>query len=199
MLKKLPMQMILTLILVLALLAGSMAVVRWFKGSSVVAPKASGSHSPLFDPGDKTGPVFLKEVDTETGKTLNAAATIHLSKDRSNQMKQTVLAFLEGPRTGRIQVPVPEGLALNELYLTTSGAAVVDLSTAQVKKEQVGLTEEALFIRCLIDTLSGNFFEAKQVKVLVDGQEAPTLFGHYALGTSEASQPVSAVTNPTIQ
>ena len=40
--------------------------------------------------------------------------------------------------------------------------------------------------------MAKNFFEVKQVKVLVDGQDAPTLGGHYALGTSDTSAPVTA-------
>jgi hypothetical protein len=82
-------------------------------------------------------------------------------------------------------VPVPAGLVLNEFFFTPQGMAVVDLSTAQVVPGSFGFFEETLFIRCLIETLSQNFFEIKQVKVLVDGQEAPTLGGHYALGTAD--------------
>ena len=122
---------------------------------------------------------------------LNAAAIIRQSKNRADQMKQAVLAYLEGPRKDPVQVPVPEGTALNEFYFTSSGAAVVDLSTSQVKKENVGFYEETLFVRGLVETLTGNFFEVKQVKILVDGQDQPTLFGHYALSTSEASMPVT--------
>jgi hypothetical protein len=107
-------------------------------------------------------------------------------------MKQAILAYLSGPRTGSRQVPVPEGLSLNEFYFTPSGVAVADLSTANVNKEKVGFYEEAFFIRGLIETLTGNFFEVKQVKVLVEGQDQATILGHYALGTSEASMPVSA-------
>jgi hypothetical protein len=170
---------------------------RYFlRPSTQVAQLHSAAPSPLYEPGDRPMTVFIKAVNVDDGKFVNLGVTIHESKDRSNQMKQTVLAYLSGPRTGQRQVPVPEGMALNEFYFTTTGAAVVDLSTGNVDREKTGFYDEALFVRGLIDTLNGNFFEIKQVKVLVEGQDQPTITGHYALGTSEASMPVSAVSNP---
>jgi hypothetical protein len=180
------------------LLLGSWAllwVARWVKPAPKIEPAHNASRSPLFEPGDRPTTIFLRGVETESGKTLNIPATIRESKTRANQMQQAVLAYLQGPRTGRIQVPVPDGMALNEFYFTPTGAAVVDLSVDQVKKENSGFYEEALFVRGLIETLTSNFFEVKQVKVLVGGQDAPTILGHYALGTSEASMPVSAASN----
>jgi hypothetical protein len=148
--------------------------------------------SPLFEAHDKPVTIFLKAVEMENGRPYNITATIHQSKSRYNQMKQAVLAFLQGPRSGKFQVPVPEGMSLNEFYFTPSGTAVVDLFASQVKPENFGFYEEAIFIRGLIEVLGKNFFEVKQVKVLVDGQDAPILAGHYALGTSDMSAPVSA-------
>jgi hypothetical protein len=137
----------------------------------------------------------LKAIDVESGKVFNWGVTIYQSKSRANQMKQAILAFLGGPRKGKIQVPVPEGLSLNEFYLTPAGVAVADLSTARVQRGKVGFYEESFFIRGLIETLTGNFFEVKQVKILVEGQDQPTLLGHYALNTSEANMPVSENAN----
>lgn len=163
---------------------------RFIHSGTTMEPVAVAQPSPLFEPGDRPTTVFIKGVDVESGKMLNMAAPIRQSKDRVNQMKQAVLAYLQGTREGKVQVPVPEGMGLNEFYFTPAGAAVVDLSTSKVKKEKVGFYEEALFVRGLIETLTGNFFEVKQVKILVEGQDQPTLLGHYALGTSEAALPV---------
>lgn len=176
------------------LLAGMCAVIlalRLFYAVPKLEPLHSKAASPLYEAGDKVMTIYMKAVAVEDGKLVNQSATIHESKDRVNQMKQALLAYLDGPRVGKVQVPVPEGAALNEVYLTPTGSAVVDLSLDQVKKEKVGFYEEFLFIRCLIDTLTGNFFEIKQVKILEDGQDLPTLFGHYALSTSDAAMPVT--------
>jgi hypothetical protein len=80
---------------------------------------------------------------------------------------------------------------LNEFYFTPLGTAAVDLSTAQMKPGSFGFYEESLFIKGMVEVLAKNFFEVKQVKVLVDGKDAPTLAGHYALGTSDTTAPVT--------
>jgi Sporulation and spore germination len=155
------------------------------------------NQSPLYEAGDRPTTVFLKGLGGGGDRLLNVAAVIRLSKIRANQMKQTVLAYLSGSQ-GQVRLPVPEGLALNEFYVTPAGTAVVDLSTDQVAKNSVGFFQEALFIRGLIDSLTDNFGEIKEVRVLVDGQDAPTLLGHYALGTSEPSLPVSISANEPV-
>ena len=189
--------LILVSLALLALVAGAgFWAFRYFHPAGPLELATTSLPSPLFQPGDKPTTVFIKAEDPENGRLLNLAAGIRQSKDRSNQMKQAILAYLGGPREGRLAVPVPEGTGLNEFYFTPAGAAVVDLSTSKVNKEKVGFYEEALFVRGLIETLTGNFFEVKQVKILVEGQDQPTLFGHYALGTSEAALPVTAGSNP---
>lgn len=156
-------------------------------GSKKVEVVHNISNTTLYEPGDKPDKVFIKAVEMETGRLFNLQTTIYLSKSRVNQMRQLLLAFLNGPRTGKDQVPVPEGLKLNEFYFTPQGTAVVDVSTDQIDPGHFGFYEEVLFIRGLIESLSQNFYEIKQVKVLVNGQDAPTLAGHYALGTADLS------------
>jgi len=159
---------------------------------------SKASNAPLYEAHDKPATIVLKAVEMESGRPANITATIRQSKSRYNQMKQAVLAFLRGPKTGKFQVPVPEGMELNEFYFTPLGVAVVDLSVNQAKAGSLGFYEETLLIKGLIEVLSRNFFEVKQVKVLVDGQDAPTLMGHYALGTNESSGPVSAAENAPV-
>jgi hypothetical protein len=186
---------VLVLVVFLAIVTGVLWTVRKHSKPEI-APVRAVALSPLFDPRDKSMNILLKGVEVESGRIVGFNATIRESKSRYNQMKQAVLAYLQGPRSGATQVAVPEGLGLNEFYLTSQGMAVVDLSTSQLKGESFGFYAEALFIRGMIETLTGNFFEVKQVKVLVNGQDAPTLGGHYALGTSEVSAPVSTAVAP---
>ncbi len=155
----------------------------------------NANNSPLYEAGDKTMKVFIKAVEMDNGKLFNLEKTIYQSKTRVNQMRQLLLVFINGPRTGKDQVPVPEGLKLNDFYFTSQGTAVVDVSTTDIPPGQFGFYEEVLFIRGLIETLSQNFFEIKQVKVLVNGNEAPTLAGHYALGTADLGALVTQSVN----
>jgi hypothetical protein len=145
----------------------------------------NANNSPLHEAGDKPMKVYIKAVEMDNGKLFNLEQTIYQSKTRVNQMRQLLLVFINGPRTGKDQVPVPEGLKLNDFYFTSQGIAVVDVSTTDILPGQFGFYEEVLFVRGLIESLSQNFFEIKQVKVLVNGTEATTLAGHYALGTGD--------------
>ena len=186
---------------ILVLVLAGVAVWKWKHRSLGVKPVLGTKMNPssLYEPRDKPATIYLKAVEVESGRPYNITAVIRQSKSRYNQMKQAVLAYLQGPRKGAAQVPVPEGLTLNEFYFTPQGAAVVDLSVAQVKPASFGFYEEAQFIRGMVEVLAHNFFEVKQVKILVDGQDAPTLGGHYALGTSDVGGAAPATTNPNVQ
>jgi hypothetical protein len=143
--------------------------------------------SPLYEAHDRPTTVFLRAVDMGTGHPVNIPAVIRESKSRLNQLKQAVLAYFNGPRKGKAQVPVPPGLTLNEVYWTPDNTVVVDVSVSRLKPEEMGFWEEALFVRGLIDSVVKNFYEIRQVKLLVEGQDTSTLAGHYALGTAESS------------
>jgi hypothetical protein len=161
---------------------------KWKKHNIQIAlPAPTTTQAPLYAPQDKPMTIVLKGWNSQAARMVGYKATIRQSKSRYNQIKQAVLAYLQGPREGVVQVPVPEGMALNQFYLTVDGSAVVDLSLSGIDKESFGFFEETLFVRGLIESLSTNFFEVRQVKILVDGKDATTLGGHYALGTSEVN------------
>ncbi|MGH7739185.1 MAG: GerMN domain-containing protein [bacterium] len=155
-----------------------------------VEPGAGGA-LPLFAAGDKPMKINLKGLDLETGKWADFPVTIRESKSVLNQVKQAVLDFVEaGPR-----LDIPQGLSVNDVYLSPKEGAVVDISTAGLKAGSMGFYEELLFVRGLIETLVKNFPGIHEVKLLVNGADVSTLAGHYALGTTEAAAPVSSVAN----
>jgi hypothetical protein len=153
---------------------------------------ASNSNQlPLYTSGDKPIKINLKTLDSETGKWSDLPVTIYQSKSRLNQVKQAVLLFIDYSQ----ELGVPPGLSVNEIYLTPEGNAIVDISTTGLTPSSMGFYDELLFVRGLIETLSKNFPAVRQVKLLVDGQDAPTIAGQYALGTSESAVAVKTPTN----
>jgi hypothetical protein len=146
---------------------------------------------PLYAPGDKPVKINLKTLDAQTGKWSDWPVTIYQSKSPLNQVKQAVLQFVDHSTS----LGIPPGLAVNEVYLTQEGNVVVDISTGGLSPGTMGFFDELLFIRGLIETLSKNFPQVRAVKLLVDGQDAPTLAGHYALGTSESALAAKTPTN----
>jgi hypothetical protein len=180
----------------IVVLAAALAAIVHFKDSKAaitVGDDAITGEAPLFSPEDKPMKVNLKGLDLKTGKWTDFPIVIRQSKSRLNQMKQAVLAFVD--QSSRLDIP--EGITVNEFYFTPQGGAVVDVSTAGLKAGSMGFYEELLFIRGLIETLSKNFSEVKQIKLLVNGLDAATLAGHYALGTSETAGAAPSATNST--
>jgi hypothetical protein len=166
------------------LLAVAWGLKRCHRPSITVAgePKAVTEEA-LYEKGDRPTTIFLKALAPSTGEIGSVPVVIHQSKSRLNQMKQATLAFLQGPSDKAWKSLAPKGVVLNQMYLTASGSAVVDLTVPS--DEAFGFYEEARFASALAATLEQNFAEVKRVRLLNEGRESGTLTGHFALGTVE--------------
>ncbi len=173
--------------------------VRWLADARTRPARSSEASSEtrledLYLPGDRPLTIQLRAVSADSGQFAMVPAVIRQSKNRMNQMKQAVLAFLDGSRQGKAMLPVPSRAVLNGLFLTPDGTAVVDLSVTP--EPGFGFWEETLFVRGLIFVLSNHFPEVKRVRLLMDGQESGTLAGHYALGSPAGSYARNAMEAP---
>lgn len=91
--------------------------------------------------------------------------------------KNAVRSLLSGPRTELAPLFKP-GVDLRQVFVDQAGTAFVDLSVQAGGQGGVGAVQERLGLWALVNTLCLNFKEIKAVKVLVNGGEAPALFGH---------------------
>jgi glutamate-1-semialdehyde aminotransferase len=82
-----------------------------------------------------------------------------------------------------MQSPVLRELRLRALYLDASWTATVDLAAASPNQNEIRASaeEELLAVYALVNTLTQNFPEVRQVRILMDGREAQTLAGHIDL------------------
>jgi hypothetical protein len=108
------------------------------------------------------------ELATETEEILYSPSV-------QQQAKEVVRLLLR--RSGAI----PRGVTLRELFVTSTGAAYVDLSQELVTNHPGGSSAEELTIFSLSQTLIANFPAVKTVKILVEGREIQTLAGHLDL------------------
>lgn len=90
------------------------------------------------------------------------------------QMESVVNALMKNPEIEGLFSPFPPQTKVNALYIVKN-IAVVDLSFA---KRNEGSSHELLSIYSLVNTLTSNFAQIKKVKILLDGDEASTLYGH---------------------
>jgi len=83
-----------------------------------------------------------------------------------------------GPESDKLAPAFPPDRHLRQLFVDRSGTAFVDLERPPDLAGGVGVMEERLFIWSMVNTLCLNFPDIHTVKILVGGDEAPTLFGH---------------------
>jgi spore germination protein GerM len=91
-----------------------------------------------------------------------------------------VEALIKGPQKGLLQT-LPEGAALNALYITPDNVCYVDLSEAVRSNHPGGSNSELLTIYSVVNSLILNIPEIERVKILIDGNETSTLAGHIDL------------------
>ncbi len=97
------------------------------------------------------------------------------------QAREAVAALLAADKGMRS--PVLKELRLRALYLDASWTATVDLSAASPNQKEIRASaeDELLAVYALVNTLTQNFPEVRQVRFLMDGREAQTLAGHIDL------------------
>ena len=94
---------------------------------------------------------------------------------RAQNLITLVLAEMQ---SGRVPL-YPKGVGLRHVFVDRNGTAFVDLKKSGA--EAMGAAEEYLSLMAIVSTLCLNINEIKNVKILVNGDEALTLFGHVDL------------------
>lgn len=95
----------------------------------------------------------------------------------TGRVGNAVRSLLSGPRTELAPLFKP-GVGLRQVFVDQAGTAFVDLSVQAEGQGGVSAVQERLGLWALVNTLCLNFKEIRAVKVLVNGGEAPALFGH---------------------
>ena len=91
-----------------------------------------------------------------------------------------VEALIKGPQKGLVRT-IPIGTELNAIYIDPGSVCYVDLSATVKNNHPGGSNSEMLTIYSVVNSLILNVTEIKQVKILIDGNETPTLAGHINL------------------
>lgn len=86
------------------------------------------------------------------------------------EITETVEALTEGPENPALTPPLPEGTRL--LGVTVEGkTAFVDISKEALKNYQGGSTAEILIVYSIVNTVTLNFPEIKEVQLLIEGKK----------------------------
>jgi hypothetical protein len=138
--------------------------------------------APLFAPTDPpmTVKIFFPTVG---GGTLLSAEEqkIFKSAELSNRAKQILEKVLKGPESAVLMPAVPKDTKLQEVFISSDGVAIVDFSNALSANHPGGIENEQATIYSIVDSLTYNLPEIRQVKILIGGAEKETLAGHCLL------------------
>jgi len=141
---------------------------------------------------------------SEPGKLAPVTIELPLSTDPVLRSKQILNTLLAGPVDAEART-LPPDAALLAFYLLPDGTAIADFSEAMTNSIPSGIESEQLAVDSIARTLAANVPQAKQLKILIHGQEVDTLAGHLDLtqpfevslnGIAEPRSGVSIITAP---
>lgn len=102
-----------------------------------------------------------------------------IPKERGSvdEAKELVKALLEGSKNKLVNT-FPAGTELQSIRITKGGRAYVSFSKNLLREHPKGSASEMATIYSLTNTLSANIPEIKEVALLVDNKELPSIGGH---------------------
>jgi len=137
---------------------------------------------PLYSPTDQpmTAKIFFPATSGDPLLTAEDQ-TIFKSGELGNRAKQILLKLQEGPHANTMSPSLPKDTKVQDLFISEQGTAFIDFSNAIAANHPGGVLNELATIYSIVDSLTYNLPEIKQVKILIGGVEKETLAGHCLL------------------
>ena len=138
--------------------------------------------TPLYNPTDPamTAKIFFP--------TINGAAllstedqTIFQSKELVNRARQILQKLQDGPQSQGKFSPLPKDTKVQDIFISEDGTAFIDFTNAISVNHPCGVLNELATVYSVVNSLTYNLPEIKQVKILIGGVEKETLAGHCLL------------------
>lgn len=142
----------------------------------------------LQSEGGQTQIITLYFPSYANGNLISETRSLKLSSDNIKAIRQVLLALIEGSHQGNGSALSPS-TTIRAVFLTSNGTAIIDLSQEALTDFQPGIESESLAIYSIVDSLCANVPAVKEVRFLVQGQEAQTLDGNIDLTGSFAPEP----------
>lgn len=137
---------------------------------------------PLYSQADPPMPVKVFFPVARENAILSAEdQTIFRSAELANRARQILRKILEGPKTEGLYPSIPTDTKLQEVFIDDAGLAYVDFSNPISANHPGGMLNEQATIYSIVNSLTYNLPEIRQVKILVGGAEKETLAGHCLL------------------
>jgi hypothetical protein len=116
-------------------------------------------------------------------------------EDLRAQLEEVFHELLAGPQSGLVRV-IPEGSTLLDLFISKDGIVYADFSSDLADKNPGGIDEEIHAVYSIVNTVTYNFPQLKQVQILINDHEVDSLNGHLDLG-HPLEEDLSIVVHPS--
>jgi germination protein M len=160
------------------------------------AQETAALHSPtdppmqvkVFFPGKQEDAILASEDQT-----------IFRSAELANRARQILAKLLEGPKNPELYPSIPKDTKLQEVFIDDTGTAYVDFSNPISANHPGGMQNEQATVYSIVNSLTYNLPEIRQVKILVGGAESETLAGHCLLIPLEMDLSITDIAPPQPQ
>lgn len=124
-------------------------------------------------------PVMITLSVPADGLLAAVQAPITQQPDAQSLAREALAALFADPAGS--QSPVLKDLRLRGVYFDAGGTGYIDLAPVDQREVRASVWEELIALYAMVNTVSQNVEEIKQVRFLVDGREVQTLAGHIEL------------------
>jgi len=144
-----------------------------------VQKQADQNMKPQIQPAFRNEPLPITLYYPRDGMLVSSSVPVKRQPDVLAQAREALAAVFLDQRVA--QAPVLKDVKLRAFYIDSQGTAFIDLTPGQAQPVRASAWDEQLAIYSMVNTLTLNFDEIRQVAFLVDGREAQTLAGHMDL------------------
>jgi len=161
----------------LAALLGVGGILWWRMGAA--PPATSATQQPAASAQRLNEPLVITLSVPVDGLLVATPAPVTRQPDTQSLAREALAALFADPIGSK--APVLKDLTLRGVYLDAVGTGYIDLAPVEQREVRASVWEELIALYAMVNTLSQNFEEIKQVRFLVDGREVQTLAGHIEL------------------
>ncbi len=124
-------------------------------------------------------PLSVTAYVPASGMLFPERLTVKRQPDTQAQGREILSAALADPRT--LPAPVLADLKVRAFFLDEAGTAYVDLVPPAQGALRASARDELLAVYAMVNMLTQNLEEIRQVRFLIDGRESQALAGHIDL------------------
>ncbi len=124
--------------------------------------------------------VFLYFADRDGDFLIGESRKIEKKKDPKDEAKAVINELIKGSKRGWIPTLPPRTKCLS-VQFDPRGRAIVNFNKALAKDHPGGSSGELLTVYSIVNSLTRNFPQIKEVQILIDGKPIETIAGHLSL------------------